>query len=740
MENIRTIVFRTILILAIISGLCFQEYFNTQPVSAWNNLGVHPSINELAYDSFVSNWMPSDQYLKQATLDGGLATGESWQPSDGTEWTYRKPSVTRDKSINEWLKEGGFSADEPELNMSLVHFYDPIREPHYLTDYIETKLPDYIGKASNPNTSAYQWAFESNDNPFSFISGEQNFLSALEHNVPNDINYGRAWRAVGETMHLISDMAVPAHVRNDAHIPYANLWDPLEYFTDAGSVSTFCTLGQTHSATTDIGDYHTSYSNGGQDIRTLFKGLATWTNQNFFSLDTVPQYQSDKTPNGFTQYPNPKVTIDPNITGYYTTTLDGISNFPLARASIAGLIWKTPTLVVDQNVCAAQRSVLLPTAVKASAAVLDAFLPRFQVKIDKVEADPTAPGTYAVTAHIQHIATREWPNDPTIRNGAHIVVDSKDIEIPSFKNLNGSDNLNTIKYNITAKEGSTVTIYYNFGGYKISSADYKITNNLSIDPTSLSGVPNKAYTFNAKIGSLPKGSTLNWLINGSSKQNSTDTSFSTTFTAEGTYNIKVSMLDNSGKEQQSATATANIKNTITTSAVVSGLDKLHNCTSISCDFNFLKTVDTVSILKDGQWVDTNYPGQLDIRNNAELLKPVWTGTSFTAQGSSAVGNATTTASGTVSNDGTMLLSFTLTNSDPAGYNSSITVANIPLLYVKGNTTSVTKGEISFQSLRPYVTNVVSTTTSKNQKSTLQSIDYSGGHDSITIDFYGPGDY
>jgi len=167
---------------------------------------------------------------------------------------------------------------------------------------------------------------------------------------------------------------------------------------------------------------------------------------------------------------------------------------------------------------------------------------------------------------------------------------------------------------------------------------------------------------------------------------------------------------------------------------------LHNCTSISCDFNFLKTVDTVSILKDGQWVDTNYPGQLDIRNNAELLKPVWTGTSFTAQGSSAVGNATTTASGTVSNDGTMLLSFTLTNSDPAGYNSSITVANIPLLYVKGNTTSVTKGEISFQSLRPYVTNVVSTTTSKNQKSTLQSIDYSGGHDSITIDFYGPGDY
>ena len=37
-------------------------------------------------------------------------------------------------------------------------------------------------------------------------------------NLPEkDKLFAAAWRSLGETMHLIADMSVPSHVRNDSH-------------------------------------------------------------------------------------------------------------------------------------------------------------------------------------------------------------------------------------------------------------------------------------------------------------------------------------------------------------------------------------------------------------------------------------------------------------------------------------------------------------------------------------------
>lgn len=462
MEDIRAIRIAVISILLLL--LC------TQGAYAWNNIGVHPGINEYAYNGFIGQYMRSDPYLKQSSLDGGLTTGEAWDPQDSTSSFDRKTAI-RKKSIKNWLVEGGFSADEPEVPMSLVHFYDPLRDPHYLTDWVNN-LPDNIPWTgyNNPHIDAYQWAFERSDNPYGFSNGKQYYADAMASTDPNTVDYGKAWRSVGETMHLISDMTVPAHVRNDAHIPYLNFYDPLEYFTDSTDVDLY---GTGYSATTDFGIYHTAYSSG-QDIRDLFKKEATWTNQNFFSRDTVPQYNSGTTPNGKPAYPAPNVNIDPSFTGYYTTTLDGNTSFPLARQAFTGILWKTPYLVVDQNVCNAQRSVLIPTSIKSSEAVLDAFLPRFQVVIDNVVPDTENAGDYVVTAHITHVPTREWPNDLTIRNGAHVVIDSVDNSVTTDTNLDNNDNLNRIRFKAPAIEGSSITVYYDLGGYKISSKPFTV--------------------------------------------------------------------------------------------------------------------------------------------------------------------------------------------------------------------------------------------------------------------------
>jgi hypothetical protein len=460
MENFRAV--KILLLLIAASAILLYA----PGALAYNNVGSHPTINQMAFDTFVSQYMPADQYLKSASLNGGMADGIAWDPQDGGAWHWRNTEPERAKTIEQWLISGGFSADEPEIDMALKHFYDPVRTPHYLTDWIN----DFPGGEGyvNPYEDAYTWAFADNSNPYGFGNGEMYYQLALADTDPNTVNYGKAWRSVGETMHLIADMTVPAHVRNDAHVPYMGYWDPYEYFTDASDVDMYSSL---YGASSSL-SYHAAYTTD-SDIRTLFKSEATWTNQHFFSRDTVPVYGSTTTANGESLYPSPAVTWTPDFEGYLTTTVDG-RTLNLTRQSLAGLIWKTPYLVVDQIVCNDQRSILIPTAIKSSAAVLDAFLPRFKVAVDSVTPDPENEGCYYVAAHIQHIATREWPDDLTIRNGAYVLIGSYAIPVTADNNAAEYDSMNKINVSVEIPAGSTIQVYYDLGGYVIKSPSYTL--------------------------------------------------------------------------------------------------------------------------------------------------------------------------------------------------------------------------------------------------------------------------
>ncbi|HEY3273953.1 MAG TPA: hypothetical protein VGJ92_09335 [Methanocella sp.] len=452
---------------------------------AYNNMNAHPSINGYAYETFVNVYMPYDQYLKTASLDGGKVWGEAWDLEDGGNWHDRMDPVKREKAIWEWIKDAGFSADEPEMDMALIHFYDPVRTPHYLTDTVN----DVFGEKAyvNPETDAYQWAFTYSGNPYSFEIGKAYYKDALAGIYPDSLNYGKAWRSVGETMHLISDMTIPAHVRNDGHIPYAWLWDPLEYFTGSSHVDGY----SFYDPSTSLGNFHSAYS-GETDIRTLFKNEALWTNTKFFSGDTVPRYGKTTMGNGEALYPSPTVTWSPSFEGYITATVDG-RTLKMARQSLTGIIWKEPYLVVDQTVCDDQRSILIPTAIKSSTAVLDAFLPRFKVVLDSVKPDPEDPDYYLVKAHIEHIVTREWPNDLTIRNGAFISIDDIDTPVYIDDNWASDDNLNKIEVSIEAKTGDNVQVYYNLGGYQVCSVKYKIPE---VSPTPTPTATEEPHDYN----------------------------------------------------------------------------------------------------------------------------------------------------------------------------------------------------------------------------------------------------
>jgi len=457
------------------------------PVSAYGNLYAHPTINELALNHFKTKIMPDDLYLSETTLDGESCNGIDWPKEKGVSWLPGEFTIAEpgEKTLALWIIDGGFSADEPELYQGMRHFYDPTKpNAAYLTDhefFAETlglffahfNYAGVYGEADFPHISAVEWAFDkSNANLYSYPYGKMYFTKALLSDDRNNEYYGKAWRAVGETMHLISDMTVPAHVRNDGHGIEATKmgvtvkWDidPYEETTNGGTVRTYAV-------------YTPANLNYNQNLPAMMKDMARFTNRNFISQDTNHLYSQ------------PDLSKSASNDGYIHGTVDGF-DYRVARymsawdlflddRAMPNFLSGNPAL--DDNVLHDQKMILIPTAIRGSAAVLDRFLPRFKVfgsiKTDQV-VTTTGPTTlYYLDGEIIFYGNKdEWPEKLTIRNGASIVnpAATKKKVIPVADTV--GDNLNEFRYqfdpsDVNAQAGDTIYLEYDLGGYVIRSAD-----------------------------------------------------------------------------------------------------------------------------------------------------------------------------------------------------------------------------------------------------------------------------
>jgi hypothetical protein len=139
------------------------------------------------------------------------------------------------------ITEGGYSADEPNLYVSVKHFYDPmaLSGKHELTDQSSLHGLEYVA------IPATEWALTRAENPYSLHNAMLNYKKSME--IPSDsqvaeipatgderdfagtptsveemrsMYLGKALRGLGEVMHLVADMTQPAHVRNDSHPKY----------------------------------------------------------------------------------------------------------------------------------------------------------------------------------------------------------------------------------------------------------------------------------------------------------------------------------------------------------------------------------------------------------------------------------------------------------------------------------------------------------------------------------------
>ena len=436
---------------------------------AWDNVKAHPQINKLALELFKAR-MQNDTYLQYASLNGGASGGIAWDPSDGTQlFQPLEPQPRKEKTVQEWIEMGGFSGDEPEGPMALRHFYNPtnqqtpwLNDQMWATNFLHIYATTTIG---NPEISLIDWAQDNDQGRvddyfmpqnYSWKDAIENFKLALADKQAYNDYYGKAWRGVGETMHLVADLTLTPHVRNDGHSVQLGDADPLETSTTDVHVSTCYSAAGGWSAPI----------NYNQDVIAMMRELATWTNRNFLSKDTIPIANQTTTANGGPAFASPTwVGLTADKSGYIWYTVDGKS-VRMARQSFWyrwGLS-KNPNYEIDGKVLQDQRSLELPTAIRASEAVIERFLPRFEVKAT-VTPDANVPGQYNVTGTLVHHTNAQWPNRLVVRNGAYVVLNGEKTPIKLF----AADNLNEFTTTISAPLGGEVKVMYDLGGYTIES-------------------------------------------------------------------------------------------------------------------------------------------------------------------------------------------------------------------------------------------------------------------------------
>lgn len=155
---------------------------------AFENIEVHPKINEVAAEQSILVSEPDNYLTKQLGLSNAL------------EAFFNK------KTIKDLIKEG--DTEEDANPRPLRHFHDPL------------KSWDSAG-IWNLNLSALLWAQSNPDssNIVTWQAARTHFYDALTliSQEEREKNFAETFKSLGQLMHLVSDMAVPAHVRDDGH-------------------------------------------------------------------------------------------------------------------------------------------------------------------------------------------------------------------------------------------------------------------------------------------------------------------------------------------------------------------------------------------------------------------------------------------------------------------------------------------------------------------------------------------
>jgi hypothetical protein len=378
---------------------------------------------------------------------------------------------------------------------------------------------------------------------------------------------------------MFADMTQPCHVRNDSH-PDVNL-DPLESYATSAHVKAYATYPVDTR----------SKINESNNAEVLFENLARFTNQNFYTYDTIFDNVTGVMPrNGEAPMPHPQFS-DLKLGKDGITYLGDFNGKPVPlvqqtyASSKLGSLWRN--YVVPPSFSDNLSEVLLPIAVEADAKLINFFFPTMELTINVSELNDIEKGSdssykeYLVDGKMKHQTgdDKEWA-----RNGLEIQYsgpvelwcdrEGKALHIGDTKFKSGSideilhvytgeaprqTNAEKIK-KYQVENGDNLYFVIKAGGRRFVSKPYKFAaeSQISIDPSKLDGEPGKEYTFTGKVVNPPDKPSYDWYIDGKKIQSGPKTIFSTKFPAANRYEVSVQCLDETGKVLCDDSVTANI--------------------------------------------------------------------------------------------------------------------------------------------------------------------------------------
>ncbi len=308
-------------------------------------------------------------------------------------------------SLRNYLIDG--SIREDDAPRWLNHFYDPVFQ-RGLT-YDTTIDPINIG---GDWESSKEWANDAgaqNSFLYKVVPAVASVLSAIEKGKISDIlsDSNFTWQraidlykagkkeesmfALGHVIHLIEDASVPDHTRNDPHVfgsPYETFAAKFT-FQAPDTDLTQRLSGKSPVVLADLGSY--------------FDGVATYSNNNFYSQDTIG-LQS-----GYVLPAADMSNVDARNGKYYVMGRDSEGNeYPLLKkSSLLGILFDVKGVSIttdDELVKSSYWSLLSTKAVQYAAGVMDLFFKEVEAagsnaasaslvdKLDEgVNAGPTDP-------------------------------------------------------------------------------------------------------------------------------------------------------------------------------------------------------------------------------------------------------------------------------------------------------------------------------------------------------------
>jgi len=405
-------------------------------IFAFDNVKTHRDLSKAAIDPPVSG-------LKSYLINNvGLSEGYDHNFKGITRQGYE-----RTLSVLEWLQEGSTDEDLPTFCRASNHFHNPLfkSQKPFSFDWLESQMSDsrivddFCGTTHRYSNVTWATGFV---DPWVYIGtriGQDSRPSGL-YDAPQEMGWDNArgyfydaltaqdpvvreakfiktFRAMGQTMHMLQDMAVPAHVRNDMQSHLANglntaKWgsNPFEKYVAKNSTAMNVVMSNTSgndkptfSAPMRLTDFwDKNIYTGENPSKGTDQGLAEYANANFLSDFTMFRPASDTL--HYFKYPNKTTSVglahymiaDPINPGqtikrtYYQKIKDGDDGYRLAGV---GFLYRWVPLInskrihpMDDNVHNDYAKKILPRAIGYSAALLDYF---FRGKINLAVTNPS---------------------------------------------------------------------------------------------------------------------------------------------------------------------------------------------------------------------------------------------------------------------------------------------------------------------------------------------------------------